>query len=223
MMGGASWHPLCLSASIEPATSAGARLLGKELVVWRDGSGLAHVWEDRCPHRGMKLSLGFVRGDHLACLYHGWQYDASGRCRFIPAHPDLDVPETIAVQSYTTREWAGIIWTTMDADAASDEEIESLEATPVRSIYVEKPLHAAVAAFSEYEFGGAQIRQLEGNLCLLKKGADQLICAFQPVSETRTGLHFVACGATSADGLRLHALAIETLRHHLEAGEPADV
>ena len=48
---------------------------------------LPHVWEDRCPHRGMRLSMGFVRSDRIACLYHGWQYGTDGHCLYIPAHP----------------------------------------------------------------------------------------------------------------------------------------
>ncbi len=47
----AGWVPVALSASIEPGTSAGAVVEGSEIVVWRDNSGNAHVWEDRCPHR----------------------------------------------------------------------------------------------------------------------------------------------------------------------------
>src|SRR5580700_5238771 len=70
--------PVGLSLAVEASSSAGTRLLDRELVVWRDNSGAAHVWEDRCPHRGMKLSFGFVRGDHIACLYHGWQYNSGG-------------------------------------------------------------------------------------------------------------------------------------------------
>ena len=58
----AGWVPVALSASIEAGTSAGAVVDGSEIVVWRDNSGKAHVWEDRCPHRGMRMSFGFVRG-----------------------------------------------------------------------------------------------------------------------------------------------------------------
>ncbi|MBC7479670.1 MAG: Rieske (2Fe-2S) protein, partial [Pseudorhodobacter sp.] len=54
------WHPLALSASIEPGTSAGAVVDGTEIAVWRDTAGRVYTWEDRCPHRGMKLSFGFV-------------------------------------------------------------------------------------------------------------------------------------------------------------------
>ena len=104
------WYPLCLSGDIEPGTSTGTRLFGRELVVWRDHAGASHVWEDRCPHRGMRLSFGFVRGDRIACLYHGWQFDAAGRCRLIPAHPDLKVPPSIMVERYASAERLGIVW-----------------------------------------------------------------------------------------------------------------
>src|ERR1700761_4881320 len=90
-----NWHPVGMSNAIEAGNSAGTHLFGQELVVWRDSSGVAHVNEDRCPHRGMKLNFGFVRGDRIACLYHGWQFDRDGVCRYIPAHPALDVPVTI--------------------------------------------------------------------------------------------------------------------------------
>src|ERR1700743_1738579 len=108
------WHPLGLSHSIGAGSSAGTRLLDRELVVWRDNSCVAHVWEDRCPHRGMRLSFGFVRGDRIACLYHGWQYDTHGQCRLIPAHPDLDVPPTIRVTTYPCSERLGMLWVYSD-------------------------------------------------------------------------------------------------------------
>ena len=55
-----AWHPVALSADIEPGIANGTRILGREIVVWRDASGAAHVWDDRCRHRGMRPSFGFV-------------------------------------------------------------------------------------------------------------------------------------------------------------------
>ena len=69
----AGWHAVTLAGGVETGTSMGTRLFGEEIVVWRDENGVAHTWEDRCPHRGMRLSMGFVRSDRIACLYHGWQ------------------------------------------------------------------------------------------------------------------------------------------------------
>ena len=69
---GPAWYPVALSNGIEPGRSAGTRLFDQELCIWRDTEGTAHAWEDRCPHRGMRLSFGFVRGDRIACLSLSW-------------------------------------------------------------------------------------------------------------------------------------------------------
>src|SRR5258708_21623893 len=145
MSTGDSWHPVGLSHSIEAGSSAGTRLLGQELVVWRDTGGTAHVWEDRCPHRGMKLSLGVVRGDHIACLYHGWQYDRARYCQYIPAHPDLDVPKTFKVPVYLTKEQGGMIWTTLSENPPplpADRD----QTVPLRSLYFDCGVATAIAA-----------------------------------------------------------------------------
>ena len=86
------WHAVALAGGVETGTSTGTHLFGEEIVVWRDATGAAHAWEDRCPHRGMRLSMGFVRSDRIACLYHGWQYGTDGHCLYIPAHPEIQVP-----------------------------------------------------------------------------------------------------------------------------------
>jgi phenylpropionate dioxygenase-like ring-hydroxylating dioxygenase large terminal subunit len=103
------WTPIALSRDIPNGSTRAVILDGRELVIWRAESGAARVWEDRCPHRGMRLSFGFVRGETLNCLYHGWQYGASGSCRKIPAHPDLTVPPTIRANAYASTETGGFI------------------------------------------------------------------------------------------------------------------
>ena len=140
------WVPVALSSSIEPSTSAGALVGGADLVVWRDSAGAAHVWEDRCPHRGMRLSFGFVRGNHIACLYHGWQYDTGGQCQYIPAHPSLDVPQTIKVLTYATAERDGLIWTRL-AEGADKADIPATgAATPVKTLYAASDMEGAITA-----------------------------------------------------------------------------
>ena len=85
------WTPIALGRDVPAGVTRAVLLDGRELVIWR-GNGGAHVWEDRCPHRGMRLSLGFVRDNSLNCLYHGWQYGASSSCIRIPAHPTWQWP-----------------------------------------------------------------------------------------------------------------------------------
>jgi nitrite reductase/ring-hydroxylating ferredoxin subunit len=184
------WVPVALSSSIEAATSAGAVVEGSEIVVWRDNSGNAHVWEDRCPHRGMRMSFGFVRGDHIACLYHGWQYDTAGQCRYIPAHPTLEVPSTIKVPTYLAQEKYGIIWATTLADAALPEIGTAHDITPVRSLYIDCPAHGVLSGLDQV--GLARFGQ---NVGVLSSNGDRLLIAVQPVSPAKTALHIVILGS----------------------------
>lgn len=221
------WHPVGLSSSVETATSAGTRLFGKELVVWRDSSGIAHVWEDRCPHRGMRLSFGFVRGDHIACLYHGWQYDTAGQCRYIPAHPDLDVPRTIKVPLFRTVEQAGMIWASADAGTDSLPVSGDIgETVMLRSLYMDCPAEAVVAVLetsSVAEFGGEMqpliVERREGAQFCLSAGKDRLFAGLQVLDDERTALHIVIAGeaARYAGAGQKHFLRFaEDLRYRAE-------
>ena len=198
----AGWVPVGLSSSIEPGTSAGAVVDGQEIVVWRDSSGIVHVWEDRCPHRGMRMSFGFVRGDHIACLYHGWQYDAAGQCRYIPAHPALDVPSTIKVPTYLAREDYGIIWATASSEAVLPDAVGAAEFAPVRSLYVDCPISDVLAASRS---GGNETSAMPTPDCWRLDG-DRLLMAFQQVSPDKTAIHGVILGPLSpqASGRQAH-------------------
>lgn len=104
------WHAVALSRDVPVGQPLPVILGGREIVVWRGESGAVRAWVDRCPHRGMRLSFGFVRGDTLSCLYHGWRYRLDGGCEHIPAHPDLVPPRTITADAYPTAEAAGLVW-----------------------------------------------------------------------------------------------------------------
>ncbi|PWE57456.1 oxidoreductase [Metarhizobium album] len=202
-----SWIPVALSTALEPGTSAGTLVGGGELVVWRDTRGAAHVWEDRCPHRGMRMSFGFVRGDHIACLYHGWQYDTAGQCQYIPAHPTLDVPKTIKVPTYTAAEKGGIIWAAPSSEAAEAAiPVEDGEVVPVRSIYIDRPFAAVLAALTNANipaFTGDTAPRFEtiaDGIVIVSTGADRLLIACQPFNPTRTALHLVIQGSAETYG-----------------------
>ncbi|OQP83688.1 hypothetical protein BTR14_22010 [Rhizobium rhizosphaerae] len=113
------WTPVALSADLPVASVIPARLADAALAVWRAQDGTVSAVADRCPHRGMRLSHGFVRGEALSCIYHGWRYGKSGRCLAIPAHPALTPPETIRVATYRAAERDGIIWVTASQEAGA--------------------------------------------------------------------------------------------------------
>ena len=96
-----------------------ARLLDRELVLWRDDAGVAHAWADQCPHRGAKLSLGRVEAGRLECPYHGWQFAASGQCVHVPALPSFVPPSSHCVRSFGVSESSGLVWVQLSpGDAA---------------------------------------------------------------------------------------------------------
>jgi phenylpropionate dioxygenase-like ring-hydroxylating dioxygenase large terminal subunit len=106
------WHVVARSSDLPEGGIGKARLLGEDLVIWR-ADGLAHAWQDLCMHRGSRLSLGHLEGEHLVCAYHGWTYDSDGQCVRFPAHPEQEPPKKAHVKTYRTKEKYGFIWTSL--------------------------------------------------------------------------------------------------------------
>jgi nitrite reductase/ring-hydroxylating ferredoxin subunit len=104
------WQPVALSRDLPPLVVMPVSAFGRDIALWRSAQGRAAAWADRCPHRGMRLSHGFVRGEALSCIYHGWSYAESGACLRIPAHPDLTPPEAIRVPIFPLAEVGGLLW-----------------------------------------------------------------------------------------------------------------
>ncbi|MDQ1194632.1 Rieske (2Fe-2S) protein [Agrobacterium sp. SORGH_AS 787] len=126
------WTPVALSSDLPVASVIPARLATAALAIWRAQSGTVSAVADRCPHRGMRLSHGFVRGEALSCIYHGWRYGKSGKCLAIPAHPSLTPPDAIRVATYRAGERDGVIWVTADENTADMPSNDGL--TALRSI-----------------------------------------------------------------------------------------
>jgi phenylpropionate dioxygenase-like ring-hydroxylating dioxygenase large terminal subunit len=104
------WHPVAAGARLATGMLVPACLLDCELVVWRGNDGQVRAWQDRCPHRGTRLSLGRIEGDELICAYHGWQFGGAGRCTRFPALPDLKPPASACARAYHAQEQFGLIW-----------------------------------------------------------------------------------------------------------------
>jgi nitrite reductase/ring-hydroxylating ferredoxin subunit len=231
------WHAVALAGGVETGTSMGTHLHGEEIVVWRDADGAAHAWEDRCPHRGMRLSMGFVRTDRIACLYHGWQYGTDGHCLYIPAHPEIQVPPSIVTWRHTCAEAMGMIWVHF-GDAPDEPSIPvaaaGLDTVPVRSLYVDRPAEILAERFAaakptlfrpEIAANAAnRAARREGLLVIhTLHGEDLLIGAVHPMDDGRSALHLVIVGDAKdyrgAGQLHFSRFA-EMLRDHIELGEP---
>jgi nitrite reductase/ring-hydroxylating ferredoxin subunit len=87
------------------------RLLGEDLIGWRDANGKVGLIANNCPHRGASLFFGRNEESGLRCVYHGWKFDVSGQCIDMPSEPaESDFKTKVAATAYPTRERNGIIW-----------------------------------------------------------------------------------------------------------------
>ena len=113
------WHPVASSSDLVPRHIYQTRLEGQELAIWRDDKGVLNVWENRCPHRGVRLSIGASLGQELRCQYHGWRFaSGTGACTAIPAHPGKAPPSAVKVRSWVAVEAIGLVWTSLTAATA---------------------------------------------------------------------------------------------------------
>ncbi len=110
------WYPVAFSHEVQAAPLA-VQLLDENLVLYRNSKGVTAV-QNLCLHRGVPLSMGWVEGDNLVCKYHGFRYAPTGQCVEIPAHPGAAIPPKLCLKSYPTIEKYGLVWTTLDPEAA---------------------------------------------------------------------------------------------------------
>jgi len=206
----ASWYPVALSGDIAPGTGNGTRIHGREIVVWRGVDGVAHVWDDRCPHRGMRLSFGFIRGNDIACLYHGWRYDGAGRCRYVPAHPQLTPPETIKASVHASVERLGMVWMRGDGD---DPPPEERTVTPVRSITIACPPRDVAQSLRRDPGTGSRFGPF---LVANGAGDEETLIGLQPLSDKASVLHMVIAGMQSDNAQKRASRWSEDLRCELE-------
>jgi phenylpropionate dioxygenase-like ring-hydroxylating dioxygenase large terminal subunit len=103
------WYPVVPSWRVRSAP-VGITRLGENLVVWRDKHGGVHALEDRCPHRGARLSLGWNIGDRVACWYHGVEVDGHGVVAAVPAVTHCPLVGKNAVKAYPAREAHGAVF-----------------------------------------------------------------------------------------------------------------
>jgi 5,5'-dehydrodivanillate O-demethylase len=103
------WQPVYRAKDLPVGHTKPIRIMSEEFALYRGESGSPHVIAFRCAHRGAQLSAGWVEGDCIRCVYHGWKYDSSGQCVEQPAEEKPFV-EKIRIRSYPTEEYLGLIF-----------------------------------------------------------------------------------------------------------------
>ncbi|MBS0429583.1 MAG: Rieske 2Fe-2S domain-containing protein [Proteobacteria bacterium] len=110
------WMPVLLSCELpEPdGPQKKLKVLGEDLLAFRDTTGKVGLVDPVCPHRGANLYYARNEDCGLRCVFHGWKFDTSGQCVDIPTAPaHSPYKERIRIKSYPTREWGGYIWAYM--------------------------------------------------------------------------------------------------------------
>jgi 5,5'-dehydrodivanillate O-demethylase len=108
------WHPIAASAELDERPTKQVRLLGEDLVLYKDQSGTLGLIDRLCAHRRVDLSYGIPEEHGLRCMYHGWMYDETGQCIEQPfeetVHPDGRFKEKVKLTGYPVEELAGMIF-----------------------------------------------------------------------------------------------------------------
>lgn len=108
------WHPVTSSKNVPSGTAKPIRMLSEDLTVYRGESGQVYLIGSHCAHRRTLLHTGWVEGEQIRCVYHGWCYDGSGQCTQRPAEKDVGQPK-IKIPGYPTREYCGFIFAYLGA------------------------------------------------------------------------------------------------------------
>ncbi len=198
-----AWYPIAAETDLPFRHVFHAILLGQEFAVWRADDDTINVWENRCLHRGVRLSIGINEGNQLKCQYHGWRYaNGTAACTYIPAHPANAPPRTIRNRTYPVRRAYGLVWSGIDP---TDEfpkftALAAAEPLPLRAI----PVNASPAE-TLAGLGSLDSARQTGVLTCETPDAIYLV---QPVSTNRSVIR----------GLLKHAVPREdhlaTLRHY---------
>ena len=102
------WYPVALSSELLAEKPLRVKLLCLQFVAFRGSAGVAHVLSDTCVHRGGALGLGKLRGDAVACPYHGWEFGGDGRC--VRTAYGKAVPRKAKLGTWNVREHNGFIF-----------------------------------------------------------------------------------------------------------------
>ncbi|RZT36766.1 aromatic ring-hydroxylating dioxygenase subunit alpha [Cupriavidus agavae] len=115
------WYPVVASWQVN-AAPIGITRLSQNIVVWRDSAGKVNALEDRCPHRGARLSMGWNLGDRVACWYHGVEVGCDGQVKSVPAVDNCPLEGRTCVRSYPVQELAGAIFLWFGDRAPTDAD-----------------------------------------------------------------------------------------------------
>jgi nitrite reductase/ring-hydroxylating ferredoxin subunit len=152
------WYPIAASHDLPLRHVYHAKLLDQEFAVWRADDGYVNVWQNRCLHRGVRLSIGINDGHELKCQYHGWRYaNRTAGCTYIPAHPDRAPARTITNRIYPCVERYGLVWSSLETPDGQPGDGMRLDENPLvlRGIAVRAPAPRVTALLDSADIATA--------------------------------------------------------------------
>jgi len=111
------WQPVFLSRDLAKGQAKPVRAMGERFTLFRGASGETHLVGPRCAHRGAQLSAGWVEGDCIRCMYHGWMFDGRGKCVEQPAEVEA-FKDKVRIAAYPTKEYLGLVFAWLGEGAA---------------------------------------------------------------------------------------------------------
>ncbi len=218
------WIPIASSSDLPLRHVYQAKLLGREFAVWRADDGYVNIWENRCLHRGVRLSIGINDGRELKCQYHGWRYaNRTAGCTYIPAHPADAPARTICNNTYPAHEAHGLVWCGEQAvgDIPALDGFET--ATVLRPIPVNAPRDFVIEALTGYSFADGCTGSINDDGSVTVTAGDGSAVRFfvQPCDSDHSVIRGLANqtvqGAKHVALLRNHSQALSALRRKIEA------
>jgi 5,5'-dehydrodivanillate O-demethylase len=105
------WQPIAGAGEMDDRWTMRVRLLGEDLVLFKDRSGAFGLVAEACPHRRASLAYGIPTEGGIRCPYHGWQFDGTGRCTEQPNEPaDSAFKDKVRTAGYPVEELGGLLW-----------------------------------------------------------------------------------------------------------------
>jgi phenylpropionate dioxygenase-like ring-hydroxylating dioxygenase large terminal subunit len=105
------WYVIAESRELPRGRPIRLQRFGRPLVLWRTSQGAIGCLDDRCTHRGASLSLGTLKGDCVACPFHGFEFDARGSCTRLPVlGPEGVIPKALDTRAFVVREQDDWLW-----------------------------------------------------------------------------------------------------------------
>jgi 5,5'-dehydrodivanillate O-demethylase len=109
------WQPVAVSKHLNAGSAKPIRIMCENLTLYRSDDGNAHLVGAYCAHRRSLLHTGWVEGEEIRCIYHGWKFDGTGQCTLRPAERDTAMPN-ITIPGYPVHEYGGMIFAYLGPD-----------------------------------------------------------------------------------------------------------